>query len=178
MSIAYDLYLEDHKKNVKNGFDWIELNLPDLLKGIPEGADIEQQIVFGHDASKTDPEEYDAYDAYFYGSGRSYAVVAAFNVAWLAHIHKNPHHWQYWVLNNDDPDMGQVFLDIPYNYIIEMICDWWSFSYYNGDLSLIFSWYKEHKDYIKLNGYSRVIIERILQRMYVKLTMDGIINEK
>ena len=133
MSIEYDLYLQNHKVNVKKGFDWIKENLPDLIPK-DDGIDYEHQIGFEHDASKSDPEEYEAYDAYFYGGNRSYEVVQNFRYAWLKHIHRNPHHWQHFVLLNDSPEEGEIVLDMPYNYILEMICDWLSFSMANGNL--------------------------------------------
>ena len=136
MSYQYDLYLQKHKANVKKGFDWLQTNMPWLFEGKPDAA---WQTEFEHDASKSKPDEYEAYDAYFYGGNRSYAVVQAFQRAWLLHIHRNPHHWQHWVLINDDPGEGEVLLEMPYNYIIEMICDWWAFSWAEGNLSEIFS---------------------------------------
>nr|DAE02562.1 MAG TPA: hypothetical protein [Siphoviridae sp. ctmYS12] len=30
-------------------------------------------------------------------------------------------------------------MDMPYNYIIEMICDWWAFSWNKGNLQEIFN---------------------------------------
>lgn len=42
-----------------------------------------------HYESKNDPDEYNAYDYYFYGKNRSYGVVMAFKQAWLKHIHRN-----------------------------------------------------------------------------------------
>ena len=39
---------------------------------------------------------------------------------------------------------------MPYDYILEMICDWWSFSWQSGDLYEIFKWYEDHSKYIKL----------------------------
>lgn len=103
MSREYDLYLQRHKANVKRGYDWLRTNMPWLFEGQPDSA---WQTEFEHDASKSNPDEYEAYDAYFYGGNRSYAVVQAFQYAWLLHIHRNPHHWQHWVLINDDPDEG------------------------------------------------------------------------
>lgn len=41
----------------------------------------------------------------------SYEVVENFNRAWLLHIHRNPHHWQHWVLINDDPELGETVLE-------------------------------------------------------------------
>lgn len=137
-----------------------------LFEGKPDAA---WQTEFEHDASKSKPDEYEAYDAYFYGGNRSYAVVQAFQRAWLLHIHRNPHHWQHWVLINDDPGEGEVLLEMPYNYIIEMICDWWAFSWAEGNLSEIFSWYDEHKDYIKLNPKTRETVEDILWELRGRL---------
>ena len=129
---------------------------------------VEWQCTNAHDQSKYDKEEYDAYDKYFYGN-RSYEVVQNFNYAWLQHIHKNPHHWQHWILINDDSDLGIVALEIPLNYIIEMICDWWSFSWRSGDLYEIFDWYAKHRDGMQMNDTSRIIVEDILNKMRTKL---------
>ena len=129
---------------------------------------VEWQCTNAHDQSKYDKEEYDAYDAYFYGN-RSYEVVQNFNYAWLQHIHKNPHHWQHWILINDDSDLGIVALEIPLNYIIEMICDWWSFSWRSGNLYEIFDWYAKHRDGMQMNTTSRRIVEDILNKIRTKL---------
>lgn len=165
MSVQYDLYLERHKVNVHNGLMWIRENLPDL----PTDG-VEWQTEFAHDASKSNPDEYEAYDRYFYGGNRSYKVVQDYNKAWLLHIHRNPHHWQYWVLINDDPKEGMIVLDMPYNYILEMICDWWAFSWQKKNLFEIFNWYDEHKAYMKLSDKTRKTVENILEQIKKKLT--------
>lgn len=166
MSFQYDQYLDQHKANVKRGFDWIQENLPELLKG---GFDYGWKICFAHDQSKSEPDEYKAYDAYFYGGNRSYSVVRAYEKAWLIHLHRNPHHWQHWILINDDPKEGELILEMPYNYIVEMICDWWAFSWQKGKLDEIFSWYDEHSEYMKLHPTTRKTIENILVKMKAKL---------
>lgn len=168
MSRDYDLYLNQHKGNVAKAFYWIRENLPELLID-NDTVSYESQICFEHDASKSELDEYFAYDAYFYGGNRSYQVVQNFNIAWLLHIHRNHHHWQFWILHNDDPDEGMVILDMPYKYILEMICDWWSFSFYKGDLREIFGWYDERKDYIKLSDKTRKIVDSILDKIRNKL---------
>ena len=60
-------------------------------------------------------------------------------------------------------------LDMPLNYIFEMICDWWSFSWKTGKLTEIFSWYDAHKDYMKLSGRTRKTVEDILDKIKSKL---------
>ena len=166
MSIQYDQYLEQHKTNVKKGFDWFRENLPELIKG---DFNYEWQIGFNHDHSKMELDEYAAYDAYFYGNNRSYAVVQDFRRAWLMHIHRNPHHWQHWILINDDPGEGEIVMDMPYNYIIEMLCDWWAFSWNKGNLTEIFAWYDDHKKYMKLSDRTRITVESILDKLKEKL---------
>lgn len=171
MSREYDLYLEQHKGNVAKGFYWIRENLPELLEQ-SNTIDLEHQICFAHDASKTEPDEYNAYDKYFYGRNRSYQVVQDFNNAWLKHIHRNPHHWQHWVLINDNPKEGEIIMDMPYNYIIEMICDWWAFSWNSDNLFEIFKWYHEHKDYMKLSKNTRKQVNYILGLLNYKLQSE------
>lgn len=181
MSISYDQYLDQHQKNVLKGFDWLVDNLPDFFKGVDTYA-IATQIL-RHDSSKISREEYRAYKDYFYGGNRSFSVVCNFQKACLHHIHNNPHHWQHWVLINDEPDEGEVALEMPYECIIEMICDWWAFSWQKGDLSEIFSWYDKHQNYIKLAPGTRRIVEDILWELrdrlgYNVLAHHGIKGQK
>ena len=171
MSERYDNYIQEHKSNVIKGYNWLKGKLPDIFDEDVLN-ECEHNIIYGHDASKTNPDEYNAYDAYFYGGNRSFEVVDQFNRAWLLHIHRNPHHWQYWILRNDNPDEGEILIDMPDCYIIEMICDWWSFSWKQENLYEIFKWYEERKDYIKLSDYTRKKVEDILNKMHIVLDND------
>ena len=138
MSQKYDEYLEKHRQAVKKAYQWIAAYIPELT-------DVEaaRNIEF-HDMSKNTTDEYTPYDNYFYGE-QTPAIIEAFNRAWLMHIHRNPHHWQYWVLINDEPKEGTI--------LIEM-----------------FAWYKDHADYIKLHNNTRSIVEEILEMIRTKLT--------
>ncbi len=181
MSDQYDRYLDQHRRNVRRGWEWLVDNLPDLFSKVDLHA-MKTQIL-NHDASKNSPEEYAAYDRYFYGGNKSFRVVQDFRRAWLHHIHENPHHWQHWVLNNDEPEEGEIVLEMDYIYIIEMICDWWAFSWQKGDLSEIFSWYDKHYKYIKLAPNTRKTVEDILWTLrgrlgYNVLAHHGIKGQK
>lgn len=172
MSLKYDEYLKEHISNVQKGYEWIKTNLPEILPdGLVPKFDLDC-LIRDHDQSKYERDEYVAYDDYFYGN-KSYAVVQDFNKAWLMHIHKNPHHWQHWVLINDDPEEGEKMLDMPYNYIIEMICDWWSFSWKQGKLDEIFKWYEKHEDHMKLSKDTRKCVENVLNKIEAKLEEGG-----
>lgn len=166
MSIEYDQYLNQHITNVDRAFSWLRFNLPEIVAA----ADLTlSSFGYNHDSSKYSWEEYDAYDAYFYGPEQTKEVKNNFNKAWLHHIHVNPHHWQHWVLINDDPKEGTIALDIPYKYVIEMICDWWSFSWMNGNLHEIFDWYDSHKNHMILSKNTRELVEDILSEIKTKL---------
>ena len=177
MSVEYDKYLSEHIANVNRALQWMLDNLPrnDVQKQA-----IEDALNNNHDASKYEKFEYEPYDAYFYGGNRSYKVLVEFNYAWLMHIHRNPHHWQYWVLIEDDPENGSVMkpLPMPLVYVYEMIADWWSFSWRDENLFEIFKWYNEHwaKQYI--HPTTRAIIREILEEIWKILIMQETIQNK
>lgn len=179
MSLAYDEYLREHIGAVQKGWAWMEENLLNR-----EGFDswiLEQyqdefdpidifeirDLVQHHDESKTTPEEYFPYDDYFYlkKNNRSFETVERFNKAFLIHMHRNPHHWQYWVLTDDSKGDGEKVIEMPLSYIFEMICDWWSFSWRANDLAIIFKWWDEHKDWIRFHKRTRRTVNYILGEM-------------
>lgn len=172
MSLVYDDYIKVHIGYVSTGLRWMEENLDLSDLGITSGDFSNAHWrVTNHDESKYDKEEYEAYDNYFYGGNRSFKVVQDFNYAWLHHIHHNPHHWQYWVLINDDEKEGTIALEMPKECVLEMIADWWSFSWKESSLLEIFDWYEKHRERMILHKNTRKLVEGILfGKMRPKLT--------
>jgi len=166
MSQEYTQYIVEHKANVEKAFRWI------VDHDIFEDCEIPVNVV-SHDLSKYSAEEYKAYDDYFYGR-RTKEVEKAFDYAWLHHIHSNPHHWQYWVLKHDDGP--EEALEMPLEYVVEMICDWWSFSFKTGNLYEIFDWYKKHKGMV-LHKNTRKLVEDTLDKIKKTLDEEGEQNE-
>lgn len=166
MSVEYDNYIREHKENLMKGLEWMQQNLPESLID-HEAMVLALSNAEGHDQSKYSKEEYPAYDAYFYSGNKTAKVVEEFNYAWLHHIHHNPHHWQYWVLLEDDPAIGSFgkCLEMPMEYIYEMIADWWTFSWRAGNLMDIFNWYETHKDTMKLGVKTKFVVVGILSNM-------------
>lgn len=160
MSTEYTNYIINHIDNVKKAYFWlrdhslIEENILDQLNL--------------HDSSKYSDEEFQAYDNYFYGK-QTEEVKEKFNYAWLHHIHNNPHHWQHWVLINDDD--GTVGLEMPKADVYEMICDWWAFSHKSGNLYEIFDWYKSHKKNMILHSNTKKLVEDTLEK--IKEALDN-----
>ena len=161
MSAKYDLYLQDHVTNVKKAFDWL------VDHGLVEecAIGVTKALIGHHDSSKRDMQEYDAYDDYFYGPTRDSDVKEAFDYAWLHHIHNNPHHWQYWVLMEDDSPQVKG-LEMPIEYVYEMFCDWWSFSWAKGDLNEIFDWYVKHEKKMVLHYNTKRIVENLIDQVF------------
>ena len=179
MSIEYDNYLNEHIANVQKAMNWMFENVPVVKANCPYMSD--EFYGQDHDQSKYSDKEYAAYDNYFYGGNTSYGVKTAFDYAWLHHQNHNKHHWQYWVLIKDDPDeFGQPRmypLEMPFKYVIEMIADWWSFSWRNNNLEEIFTWYEVHGPSMLLHPKTRDLVNFILDQMHrviiMQLRRDG-----
>lgn len=164
MRDEYDEYLDKHISAVKMAFDWICVNLPELVKDYD--ADVLGTVISSHDMSKWDDEEYFAYCEYFYGEKTS-DVEIEFDYAWLHHQHNNPHHWQHWLLREDDGDLKA--LEMPYLDVLEMVCDHWAFSWVRGNLYEIFDWYDNNKSKMVLHTNTQSLYESILDKIKQKL---------
>ena len=87
-----------------------------------------------HDWSKFLPSEWIPYANFFYGPKAKPARNetgyykptdtgdAAFDFAWLLHQKRNRHHWQWWVLPEDDG--GEKVIDMALPTRKEMLADW------------------------------------------------------
>lgn len=174
MSTKYDIYIMEHKRNVSRAYHWLIKNIPEIFSELNDNESMElQRYIELHDESKILKDEYIAYDNFFYGTKDEVPdeeIKNKFNLAWLLHIHRNPHHWQYWVLIQDDEDTELI--EIPLIFIIEMICDWWSFSWRSHNLFEIFEWYAKHRDNMQINPRSRSKIESILNKIRDELEED------
>jgi hypothetical protein len=103
------LYILEHKVNV-------------LVECWKEGLYI-QGIT--HDLSKLTPKEFLPYAKKFFLDRKIDSIdEMKWKFAWLHHQHKNKHHWEHWVV---DPNQ-KLALPMPRKYLIEMVCDWRSFS--------------------------------------------------
>ena len=121
-----------------------------------------------HDWSKFLPSEFLPYARYFAVDRRNeagdYDITTASNtpflMAWLKHLHRNPHHWQHWILVQDE-DPTEV-LPMPSRYRKEMLCDWRGAgrSYTGKDNTV--EWYERNKEKMTLHPETRYKIEREL----------------
>lgn len=134
-----------------------------LRAGMWTGAPLWRLLI--HDWSKFTPAEWGPYVRQFYDKDKK--VKGDFERAWLHHVHRNPHHWNHWVLPGDSAYMdkpGRV-VRMPDKLVREMVADWCSAGrVITGDWE-IFEWYGKNKDKIQLHPESRVLVEHLLDHV-------------
>ena len=126
-----------------------------------------------HDLSKLLPSEFFPYAEYFYGDKTWENVCddfrywnikvekeGPFDKAWLLHQHRNPHHWQFWILQEDDGPLKNI--PVPIKYLKEMLCDWRGAGRAINGKDNTTIWYLKNKENINLNDENRRWIEKQL----------------
>ena len=147
-----------HLKTVLSHKRWVYYYAKRL--GIPWQGNI-------HDLSKFSPVEFNESVKYWTGK-RSPILVAkeqnGISYAWLHHRGRNKHHYEYWI---EKLDSGGVPHKIPFNYVLEMICDWCgACRAYSGESEGIFEkefeWWSGNRDKVKIHERTKKLITCIL----------------
>jgi hypothetical protein len=153
----YKNYIEEHKDRVKQYADWLKENLPELFDNID--IDLFDEMIEEHDESKYSEEEFEAYAQHFYGDKNN---DLEFEEAWKHHWLNNEHHPEFW--------LGE---DMPYIYILEMLCDWGSFSIDKGNMKELSKYYYEQAkddEEKNLSDNTKIIIEEIIEKINSTIT--------
>lgn len=125
-----------------------------------------------HDLSKLLPSEFFPYAEFFYGKHRWIRgsdnrppshIDDAFDIAWLKHLHRNPHHWQHWIRYGDD-GTTRVF-KMPVKCQVEMICDWIGTGMAIARRREIHGWYTKNHEKMLLHPETRYEIEKYIIQM-------------
>ena len=114
--------------------------------------------------SKFELKESIPYANFFWGA-RNAKTIQDYKIASKFHKSRNPHHPEYWMNQNGETN------DMPSTYIVEMICDWWSFGLSKNDPTKIFDFYKNNKNKYKFSEELTNKIEKLL------LIIKKLINE-
>lgn len=155
-----------------------------LVAGLKTGAPLWRLII--HDASKFRPSEWIPYARSFYGGWkydeRPASVVAAFDRAWNYHQKRNPHHWQFWLLVNDNPGRlittydlvdsavkwrvmdEEMALPMPEKFIREMVADWAGAGRAITGKWEVRDWYEKNKENMILHPRTRARVEELLRK--------------
>lgn len=164
-SDEYDSYIEKHVENVRKA--WVQFMRPVILELYPELITTIEYHLDNHDASKYAEEEYDGYCNWFYPSKACPKNQFLYDRAWLHHQKFNPHHWQYWVIITDE---GQIHpIDMPVEYIVEMLCDWHSFTGVDPN-STAYLWYTQHRNSMHLSENTIKLVEELIEYLKEPIT--------
>ncbi len=151
----YKQYVIEHKQRVKQYADWLKKNLPELFN--EPGLEDFDKLIEEHDDSKFSEEEFEPYANFWYNDSEHYDYDPEYEAAWEHHWMNNEHHPEYWNGN-----------DMPYIYILELICDWGSFGIKKGDYKELIDYYNEEAKYDDekdLSPNTKKIIEEILSKI-------------
>jgi hypothetical protein len=118
-----------------------------------------------HDMSKLRPSEWFPYANYFYKDSTGNPPPTGddkFDFAWLLHQKRNDHHWQFWLLPEDDG--GVKILPMSKKARLEMVCDWKgaarALRIGNRENNYLMSeWYEKNKGHMQLNPETRKWVE-------------------
>lgn len=120
-----------------------------------------------HDMSKFLPSEWFPYVKYFYGAGYRTDTSTRFDMAWLHHQKRNKHHWQFWILHEDNGGLRVLYM--PRKYMVEMVCDWIGAGRAKGKkpskcdpLRETREWYKVNRARMRLHVSTRREVEKMI----------------
>lgn len=162
----YYTYLSQHIENVQRSYQQFLRSV--VQEHYPEELEACDVAVAFHDASKYEDIEFGPYCDYFYPCKGFEKDDESFDLAWLRHQHVNPHHWQHWVLLKDAGET--TLLDMPLSEIVNMCCDWHSFSANDPD-STAYNWYTANKDIMLLSEVTREYVTFFLQYLHEPLVV-------
>jgi hypothetical protein len=139
-----------------------------------------------HDMSKFSASEWFPYVSNFYNDDGTKKQVRdssgyydpktksdEFQKSWLHHAHNNKHHWQYWVLV--DFDENKV-LEMPKEYIKEMITDWCSAGKVQHNQENPTKFYNLNKDKMIFDSSTRLYVEFLLKKHFGDFVGQPFIN--
>lgn len=124
-----------------------------------------------HDLSKFGPTEFFSSAKYYTGTSSPIDAEKkekGYSLAWQHHKGRNPHHWEYWIDNLGT--YANTPCEIPYNYMIEMLCDWLAAGIvyskvkpdYNKGYSGPFDYYTKGRKYYILHPRTKRLVEGFL----------------
>ena len=111
-------------------------------------AELSKKQLFLHDLSKFSYIEFSESVKYYSGDKSpidNCKDINGYSLAWQHHKGRNPHHYEYWM---DNFDTGTTPIRMPYEYAVELLCDWLAAGRtYSENMNKRFS-YKDELDYV------------------------------
>lgn len=199
----YRQYIENHRANVRKAYDKIVKNF--AMKYLsPNSVEILDRNIQQHDEDKDIDFIFNAYrkDHFPVDEEEKRSAEEEYKIAWDYHKKVNPHHWQFFLDENDEeftqPEISKEEEEIYKLAYLEMLADWLSFGFKKaqeengtieklrtGEDSLEFEqWYNKNKDEIKIHPQLQDWLNNIIQEVikYLKenkeILSEGIIHQE
>jgi len=127
-----------------------------------------------HDLSKFRPSEFIPYAKFFYepngdkkqrrnSTGYYKATDTGdidFDMAWFYHQSRNKHHWQHWIIPENDGKFKCI--KVPEKYLKERVADWRGAAQAQGFSRDVCEWYKVNNDKMIVNESDREYLEKLI----------------
>lgn len=135
-----------------------------------------------HDLSKLHPVEF--FESVKYYNGKRSPIDECkedkgYSLAWFHHRGRNKHHWEHWV---DNLEKGMTPTLMPYEYALEMVCDWLgagqAYEKENWSFESQFRWWKNKKKVAIIHPVVKYFVDYILYQLYKDNSYDCIKNHK
>ena len=164
-------YVILHRKFVKQAFNILKPKLIGFLDLDKAKLNTISQHIEEHDLSKFEPEEAIPYAKFFWGE-KDDKVIEEFKIATKLHKSRNLHHPEYWMNKNRETN------EMPLIYIVEMVCDWWSFGLMQNNPAEIFDYYENNKGKYKFSSEITEIVEELLSLIQQSIREADIAQSK
>lgn len=122
-----------------------------------------------HDWDKFLPSMIYSYANYFYGKKEINGYFHkpgendVFDLNWLQHIHRNKHHWQHFLLKEDEGNLKALNMSLM--DIREMVADWKGAGMAQGNLDIC-AWYRKNRYKIIMSDFTKRNTELLLRTYY------------
>lgn len=120
-----------------------------------------------HDLSKLRLDEFIPYAKHFYGKPKTTEIMfwyKNYQRAWKLHQNRNDHHYQNWVLVNDDGI--ENWLPMSDDAILEMLCDWWGAGRALDSTLTVKEWYENTKAAKRISASTQEKVEKWLENPF------------
>ena len=167
----YRKYIDKHRSDVL--FAYSNFLVPALKgvrsKQVQDALKAAGSNIINHDLSKYEEIEFEAYRRHWYptdfeSNDTSFCkdTDGLYKIAWEHHHRVNQHHPEHWYLDKERPS------DMPMEFIIEMLCDWWSVGRSNNNS--VFDWWKSDK-----SNKSKIMTDMTLYKLNLII---GVVEEQ
>lgn len=187
----YRNYIDTHRANVKKAYEVIVKPYAEKYLS-PQSVEILEKNIENHDEDKDIDFIFNAYRKNHFPIDEKEKELSKeeYEIAWNYHKKVNPHHWQFFLDDNDqdftEKNITEDEKEVYQLAYLEMLADWLSFSFkqaqeqsgegdglsVTGDSMEFETWYNKNKKEIKIHPQLKEWLENIVNHIIEDLNKD------